>query len=98
MKNYEIMCILMPSSDQAEIEKEIGALTKILTTNGATITGTNTENWGMRDLAYEIKKQTKGYYFVITLKSEPKAIDEFNRITKLDPKVLRTLVTVAPKL
>lgn len=97
MKNYEIMCILMPTLEQSELDKEILTLSKILTDNGAKLTGTNTEAWGMRDLAYEIKKQSKGYYVVFTMTSEAKAIDEFNRITRLDPKVLRSLVTVAPK-
>lgn len=97
MKNYEIMCILMPNLEQGELDKEIHSLSKILTDNGASLTGTNTEAWGMRDLAYEIKKQTKGYYVVFTLSADNKAIEAFNRATKLDQKVLRTLVTVAPK-
>ena len=97
MKNYEIMCILVPTLEQEEINKEIASISKVLTDNGATITGTNTESWGMRDLAYEIKKHKKGYYVVYTLTADSRDIDAFSHATRLDQKVLRTLVTVAPK-
>ena len=87
MKNYELMYILMP--DLAEN----AALQKILTDNGGKITGVN--EWGLRGLAYEIKKQMKGYYVVVNFTAEPKAVSEFNRIVALDSKVLRFLITVA---
>lgn len=95
MKNYDLMYILMPDLDDAALAAEGEALQKILTDNGAKITGVNTNDWGMRDLAYPIKKQTKGYYVVVTFSAEPVAVKEFNRIAALDPKVLRFLITVA---
>ena len=49
----------------------------------------------MRDLAYEIKKQKKGYYVVTNVTCEPTAVAEFDRLAKLDAKVLRFLITVA---
>lgn len=95
MKNYELMYILMPDLDDAALASENEALQKIITDNGGKITGVNTQDWGLRDLAYEIKKQTKGYYVVVTFSAEPKAVEEFNRIVSLDQKVLRFLITVA---
>ncbi|MFA6862135.1 MAG: 30S ribosomal protein S6 [Bacilli bacterium] len=95
MKNYEIMYILMPSLDADATKNEIAALHKIITDNGGKITGAN--EWGMRDLAYEIKEQTKGYYVVTEATCEPKAIAEFDKVVRLDPKVIRFLITVAHK-
>ena len=68
MKKYELMYILMPTLSDEELEKENEKLQKLLTDNGAQITGVN--KWGRRDLAYEIKKQTKGYYVVVELNAE----------------------------
>lgn len=93
MKNYELMYILMPTLAEEDLKKEIEALHKILTDNGAKITGVN--EWGMRDLAYAIKKQNKGYYVVTTFTSEPKAVLAFNKVVGLDAKVMRFLITVA---
>ncbi len=91
MKNYEIMYILMPDLDAEGVKQEIDALHKILTDNGGKITGV--KEWGMRDLAYQIKKQTKGYYVITEVSCESKALNEFDRITRLDPKVIRFLIT-----
>lgn len=91
MKNYEIMYILMPNLDADSIKAEIDALHKIITDNGGKITGV--KEWGMRDLAYEIKKQTKGYYVITEISCDNTALSEFDRIVRLDPKVMRFLVT-----
>lgn len=91
MKNYEIMYILVPNLDADGTKNEINAIHKILTDNGGKITGV--KEWGMRDLAYEIKKQTKGYYVITEVTCDNKALDAFNRIVPLDPKVMRFLVT-----
>lgn len=93
MKKYELMYILMPNLAEDELKNEIENLHKILTDKDAKITGVN--EWGMRDLAYEIKKQTKGYYVVTTFTAEPEAVAEFNRVVPLDSKVMRFLITVA---
>ncbi|MCH3966943.1 MAG: 30S ribosomal protein S6 [Bacilli bacterium] len=95
MKNYEIMYILMPSLDAEGIKAENAALQKLITDNGGKITGVN--EWGLKDLAYEIKKQTKGYYVVLELTAEPKAIEVVDKTVLLDQKVVRFLVTVAHK-
>ena len=35
------------------------------------------ESWGLRDLAYKIKKNSKGYYFMINCKCDPKVFESF---------------------
>ena len=50
--------------------------------------------WGLREFAYPIKKETKGYYVVIKIEADNVALNEFDRITRFDNNVLRTLVTV----
>ena len=46
MKKYELMYILMPTLSDEELEKENEKLQKLLTDNGAQITGVN--KWGRR--------------------------------------------------
>ena len=92
MRKYEIMYILTPELDDETRKNEVASLANILTSNGATIDETN--EWGLRDLAYEINKVKKGYVVLKLSTETPKCIEEFNRITRLDSKVLRSLVTV----
>ena len=94
MKKYEIMYILKPELDADQIKAANATLQKILESNGAKVEDIN--EWGLRDLAYEIKKERKGYYVVVKLSApDTKAIDEFNRLVRIDANVLRYLITTA---
>ena len=91
MRKYEIMYILNSNLDEATRKSTIESLSKILTDNGAKISDVN--EWGNRELAYEIKKQTRGYYVVTTLTSDnAKAVTEFDRLSKINTSVLRHMI------
>ena len=91
MRKYEIMYILNSNLDEATRKSTIESLNKILTDNGANISDVN--EWGNRELAYEIKKQTRGYYVVTTLTSnDAKAVSEFDRLSKINTSVLRHMI------
>jgi len=92
MKKYEIMYILNANLDDEARKNEIEKLHKILTDNGAKVGAV--KEWGLRDFAYQIKKQTKGYYVIIKVEAEQKGLAEFNRLVKLNNNVLRHLVTL----
>ena len=57
-------------------------------------------NWGRFCLRHfyvkfhTIKKEIKGYYVVIKIEAENVALKEFDRLTRIDNNVLRTLITV----
>ena len=92
MKKYEIMYILKASLDDAARKAEVDKLHGIIISNGGKIADVN--EWGLREFAYPIKKETKGYYVVIKIEADNVALNEFDRITRFDNNVLRTLVTV----
>ena len=92
MKKYEIMYILKAGLDDAARKAEVDKLHGIITSNGGKITDVN--EWGLREFAYPIKKETKGYYVVVKIEADNVALNEFDRITRFDNNVLRTLVTV----
>ena len=91
MRKYEIMYILKADIDDANRNELIGKLNDYLTVDGGTIDNVN--EWGLRDLAYEINKEKKGYYVVIEASvSSSSVVDEFSRRAKLNANVLRHLV------
>ena len=47
------------------------------------------ESWGLRDLAYKIKKNSKGYYFMCNCKCNPKIFESFYVKVKQDLSFLR---------
>lgn len=92
MEKYEIMYILTATLEDAARKAEIEKLQGILTKNGATVR--ETKEWGLRDFASEIKKQTKGYYVILKVTAEAVGLKEFDRLVKLDNNVIRHLITV----
>lgn len=91
MKKYEIMYIL-PSVLEENVRKATSeALHAILVNGGAKIT--KVEEWGSRELAYEIKKNKRGFYVILNIEAEGnEAINEFNRLAAINDKVLRHMV------
>lgn len=91
MKKYEIMYILKANLDDAARNELIGKLNDILTSEGGAIENVN--EWGLKDLAYEINREKKGYYVVVDANvSSTAVVDEFGRRAKLNANVLRHLV------
>ena len=50
-----------------------------------------TETWGLRSLAYKIKKNSKGYYFLINSECKIEVLSKFNTLVKQDDEFLRFL-------
>ena len=92
MKNYEIMYIIRTTISEDEIKNVAKSFEKVLTDNGAKIVDVN--EWGQRELAYEIKDYKSGYYYVINIEAtDDKAINEFDRIARNSKDVIRHLIT-----
>ena len=80
MNIYENIVILNASLGDEEIETASGKIKDLITNSGGEIL--NTEVWGRRKLAYEIKKQKKGFYLLLVFKSPSAAIKNLKTIIK----------------
>ena len=96
MRKYEVMYILKADLDDAARKDAMDKLAAIITDNGGKVENTD-ESMGLRDLAYPIKDQTKGYYVVLKADMDNVAINEFNRLVRINPVVLRHLIVVEHK-
>ena len=56
-----------------------------------------TEDWGLRNLSYIIKKNRKGYYFHIKLEGEGKTIQELEKAERIDNDLIRFLTVKVKK-
>lgn len=64
----------------------------VLEGKGATVT--HFEEWGMRDLAYPIEKQGRGFYNLIQYQASAGASDELERVMRLSDEVMRCMTVV----
>jgi small subunit ribosomal protein S6 len=96
MPSYETLCIFNPGLPEARV-KELTAWTQKIVENGQG-TIVKVEEWGMRDLAYRLKKQTRGYYVLLAYDSQPPVVKELERNLRLNEDVLRffSIVHKAP--
>lgn len=94
MRKYEIMYILRADLDEAAHANAVKELNDLLVANGAEVTKTDEKLFGLRELAYPINDEKKGFYVVLKVNADQAALNEFNRKVKINPNVLRHLVTV----
>ena len=89
MNKYEIMFILK-SNDEEAIKTQVSELKSIITDMKGEIE--NEKEMGNRKLAYPIKKELNGYYYVINVNANNDAIAEFDRKAKINENVIRHLI------
>ena len=90
MRKYEIMYVIRPTVLEDDRKVLIEELNTISTSRGAEVTKVN--EWGMKDLAYEIEKHKKGYYVVLDVVSNDEARIEFDRIVRIKETIIRYLI------
>ena len=90
MNKYEIMFIVRPDMEEAEIKKTAEDMKKVLTDGKANMV--EEKAMGQRELAYEIKKFTTGYYYIYVVEANAEEVKEFDRIARINESLLRHLV------
>ena len=89
MRLYESVFIARQDITSAQVEAMADDFAQIITSAGGSIK--KREYWGLRSLAYRIKKNRKGHYVMFNLETEPAPLLEFERIMRLNEDVLRFL-------
>jgi small subunit ribosomal protein S6 len=92
LRKYELMLILPPDADDTVIGQATDRVGRVIGEGGGSIL--NVERWGKRRLAYEIGRQTEGFYVVIECLADPGAVKELDRVLALADEVLRFKVVV----
>lgn len=94
MKKYEIMFIVRPDIEEADIKKTAEDMVKVLEKDGAQ--NITLKDMGQKELAYEVKKYKTGYYYLINLESkDSKATKEFDRLALISDNIIRHLIIKA---
>ena len=89
MPYYESVYIARPDITAAQVEALTESMSAIIADGGGKVT--QTEYWGLKTLAYRIKKNRKGHYTMMALDAPPMAVKEFERNLRLNEDVLRLM-------
>ena len=87
MNKYEIMFIVKADIAEEEVANVVKSFESIITDMGGKIL--NSKDLGQKKLAYEIEKQVRGYYHLLNVECESKAVKEFDRKALIDERILR---------
>lgn len=86
MNKYESVIIINPSLEEQGIKDVITKFTDLINSDGKV---ENVDEMGRRKLAYEVKKQSEGYYVVYTFEANPEFITELERIYRITDSVMK---------
>ena len=95
MNNYETVFILNPVLSEDQAKDTVDKFVKVLTKANAEII--NTENWGLKKLAYPINKKSTGFYNLIEFTADSPAINALETEYRRDESVMRFLTTALDK-
>jgi small subunit ribosomal protein S6 len=86
-RTYESIFIVRPDLTGDAYTAVIDKFKGVLTDQGASII--KVDEWGVRKLAYTVKKQNRGSYVLVIFEAEPKIILEYERRLRLDESIIK---------
>jgi small subunit ribosomal protein S6 len=96
MSLYE--CVLIARQDIAttQVETLVEDFANVIIANGGQVT--KREFWGLRNIAYRMKKNRKGHYILLNVDAPSAAIKEFERQMSINEDILRYLTVRVEEL
>ena len=90
MNKYEAVIIIQPDTEETRVEEILEVIKdKILADAGKV---TNVEKLGLKNLAYEVKNNKKGYYIDIQFESEQSTTFELERYFRITEEIIKFIV------
>ena len=86
-RTYEIMFIVRPDVEEADLDKLIEGFHKNVTDGGGEVR--STEKMGRRRLAYTVRKFNDGFYVLLNIAAEGKLIAEIERRLRVSEQVIK---------
>lgn len=84
---YESMYVVAPTLAIDEVEKEQEMILQVIADNAGELV--KTDNWGKKNLAYEINKFKEGYYIINYFNMDTQAVKQLDRHYRLNEKIIR---------
>jgi len=89
-RTYEIMFIVRPDVEEADIDKLIDTFSGYITDGGGVVTNSRTEQkMGRRRLAYTVNKFNDGFYILLLVDAPASLISEIERRLRVSEPVIK---------
>ena len=87
MANYESVLIARQDLGASQVSNIVSDLSDIIKKEGGEVV--RVDNWGLKNLAYRIKKNRKGHYVVMNIAAPANAFAESERIMRFNEDIIR---------
>ena len=87
MNKYESVLIARQDLGASQVSNLVSDMSKVIADQGGEVV--RVDNWGLKNLAYRIKKNRKGHYVVMNIAAPANAIAEFERIMRFNEDIIR---------
>jgi len=87
MPLYEHIYMARQDVSTAQVEELTKTLTDLLAENGGSVK--KTEYWGLKSLAYRIRKNRKAHYTLLNIEAPAAAVAEMERQMRINEDILR---------
>ena len=95
LRDYELVMVLSPEGDEEQVEATMQRVSDFVAGAGGSVS--EQQNWGVRRLAYPIKRFQEGTYVLTQFSMDAGDVLELDRIMKASEDVLRHLITKPDK-
>ena len=89
MNKFEAVILLSPDLSSTNIQEQEDSFKKLLTNSEGALHAS--EDWGLRDLSYNIKNNKKAFYKFYQIEIEGNKIQDMKKILTQNEKILRYL-------
>jgi small subunit ribosomal protein S6 len=89
MRNYEVMFILRPETEQEAVQAAVEKFHNIINAGGEVV---KSDLIGKKRLAYEINKIREGIYVLVHFNAKAETVAELERVLKITDEVIRYLI------
>lgn len=87
MTKYESVLIARQDLGSSQVNNIVSEMSNVIANQGGEVV--RIDNWGLKNLAYRIKKNRKGHYVLLNISAPAQAIAEYERLLRVNEDIIR---------
>ena len=87
MNKYESVLIARQDLGTSQVNSLVDSLKEVVSAQGGEVV--RVDNWGLKNLAYRIKKNRKGHYVLLNIAAPAQAVAEYERVMRVNEDIIR---------
>ena len=87
MTKYESVLIARQDLGTSQVSNIVTEMSNVIAKQGGEVV--RVDNWGLKNLAYRIKKNRKGHYVLLNISAPAQAVAEYERVMRVNEDIIR---------